>query len=69
MPVLPQGAYETLRWLLWIVIPAGLTLFAVIANVIGLSAEVQATVSLITTSIATFFGVILGVSKYNNDKE
>lgn len=69
MPVLPQKIYETLRWLLWIVIPAGLTLFAVIAGATGIPAETQATVSLITTAIATFFGVILGISKYTNDKE
>lgn len=69
MPVLPQKVYETLRWLLWIVVPAGLTLFAVIAGVTGIPAETQAIVSLVTTSIATFFGVILGVAKYTNDKE
>lgn len=68
MPVLPQAIYETLRWILWIVIPAGLTLFAVIAGATGISAETQATVSLITTSVATFLGVVLGISKYTNDK-
>lgn len=36
---------------------------------VGLDEGTIALVTLIATSVSTFFGIVLGISKYTNDKE
>lgn len=65
---LSKKLYETLRWFNWIVLPATATLISALnaAWSFGLPIEqILATFS----AIEVFIGVVLGISKYNNDKE
>ncbi len=66
--MLPQKLYEFLRWTLTIVVPAALTLFTTLNVTLewGLNGDMVTTSVM---SIATFLGVIFGISKINNDKK
>lgn len=65
--MLPQKLYEGLRWTLTIVVPAALTLFTTLNVCLSLGINGDAVTSCVT-AIATFLGVIFGVSKVTNDK-
>lgn len=64
---LPQPVYEALRWLNWIVLPAIATLWSALNTAWGWGFPMEAILTTFT-SIEAFFGVVLGLSKYQNDK-
>ena len=65
---LPNTFYDIAKWLLLIVVPAFVTLFPTLCNVWGWELPVDAITTTIT-AIATFLGVILGISTINYNKE
>lgn len=66
MPYLPQKVYEWLRWIIAIVIPAGMVCFGVIGNVLDIpNTEVILT---IVGAVQVFLGTIFGISKIRHDK-
>ena len=65
---LPHIAYEILRWFTWIVLPATATLIAALNSAWSWSLPIDAILSTFA-AVETFIGVVLGIAKYNNDKE
>lgn len=65
---IPDKIYNVLKWILIIVVPAFITLFTLLAQTWGWDIPVQAIVTTIT-GIATFFGVIVGISTHYYNKE
>lgn len=65
--VLPKKAYEIIRWIVTIVLPALITLY----GVIGSTCNIPATETVITIAVAvdTFLGTIFGIAKLSYDKE
>lgn len=66
--MLPHKLYEFLRWTLTIVVPAALTLFTTLNVCLDWGVNSDAVVSVVT-AVATFLGVIFGISKITNDKK
>ena len=65
--ILPQRAYEIIRWIVIIVIPAAITLYGVIGNVLDIPyTEVILTIA---GAVDVFLGTIFGISKVNYDKK
>lgn len=70
MPVkLPDAAYNWIKWLLIIVVPAFGTLYSQVADPLGLGGV--ETVLRVLFAVAAFLGLILGVStvQYNNSDD
>jgi hypothetical protein len=65
---LPPIAYEILRWFSWIVLPATATLIAALNSAWSWNLPIDAILSTFA-AVETFIGVVLGIAKYNNDKE
>lgn len=65
---LPSRIYEILRWFTWIVLPATATLIAALNAAWVWGWPIDAILSTFA-AIETFIGVVLGIAKYNNDKE
>lgn len=66
-PFLPQKAYEIIRWVVSVVIPALITLYGTIAIVCHLPyTEVVLTIAGATE---TFLGTIFGINKIAYDKQ
>lgn len=65
---LPQKAYEVIRWLVSIVMPAIEAFFATVANAWGWNVPTEAILTTLTAT-ETLLGAIFLISKYNNDKE
>ena len=66
--VLPEKLYETIRWLVAVVIPAVVVFFDTLANAWGWNIPVEA----ITTSLSAlelFLGTVFGISKLSNDRK
>ena len=66
MPYLPEKVYEWLRWIIILVIPAGILCFSTIAT--ALQFQYTEIVIIIASAINTFLGTIFGISKVNYDK-
>lgn len=65
--ILPQRAYEIIRWLVIVVIPAAITLYGVIGNVLNIpNTEVILTIA---GAVDVFLGTIFGISKISYDKK
>ena len=65
--ILPQKAYEIIRWIVIIVIPAAITLYGVIGNVLNIpNTEVILTIA---GAVDVFLGTIFGISKISYDKK
>lgn len=62
--ILPEKIYKIVKWVLIIVVPAFITLFTLLAKAWQWDIPVEAIVTTIT-GIATFFGVIVGISHVN----
>lgn len=62
--VLNSTVYKIIKWLLIIVIPAFITLFTLLATTWHWDIPVEAIVATIS-GVATFFGVIVGISNAN----
>ena len=65
---LSDNLYDTLKWVVMVVIPALTTFYAVCDNVFGLGyAEIVTTIS---AALCTCIGAILGIStaQYNKEK-
>lgn len=65
---IPSKLYDVLKWILIIVVPAFVTLFTLLAQTWSWDIPVQAIVTTIT-GIATFMGVIVGISTHYYNKE
>lgn len=65
---LPQAAYESLRWLNWLVLPAIATLISTLNDAWGWGLQIDAILKTFA-GVETFFGVVLGLAKYSNDKK
>lgn len=65
---IPNKIYDILKWVLMIVVPAFITLFTLLAKTWNWNIPV---VSITTTisGIATFIGVVVGISNHNYNKE
>lgn len=66
--VLNEKLYGFLKWFLMIVIPAFITLFSFLASAWSWDIPTEAITGTIT-AVATFIGVIVGISNYNYYKE
>lgn len=63
---LPQKAYEIIRWIVIIVIPALITLYGVIGNTLNIPyTEIVLTIA---GAVDVFLGTIFGISKISYDK-
>lgn len=64
---LNDNAYNVLKWLCLIALPAVSVLYGALASVWGWdnSTQIQTTIN----AVATFVGVLIGVSQYNISKE
>lgn len=65
---LPQFWYELCRWFTWIVLPATATLIAALNAAWVWNLPIDAILSTFA-AVETFIGIVLGISKYTNDKE
>ena len=65
---LPDKAYVFFKWLLMIVVPAFITLFSFLSKAWAWDIPTEAITGTIT-AVATFIGVIVGISNYNYYKE
>lgn len=65
---LPQKLYEALRWLNWIVLPAIATLISALNAAWAWGLPIDAILATFA-AVETFFGVVLGLAKYSNDKK
>lgn len=62
--IFPEKVYKFLKWVLIIVVPAFLTLFTLLVNTWHWDIPADAIVTTIT-GIATFAGVLVGISNAN----
>ncbi|MBQ2644264.1 hypothetical protein IJG14_01660 [bacterium] len=65
---LPTKLYETLRWILYIVAPAALTLVASLNTILNLNLNMEL-ITLLVGAFTTFIGAVTGVAKVSYDKE
>jgi len=65
---LSKRLYETLRWFNWIVLPATATLISALNTAWCFGVPIEQILATFS-AIEVFIGVVLGISKYNNDKE
>lgn len=67
--IIPSGLYDALKRILTIVVPAFITLFTLLSTTWQWQIPTEAIVATIT-GVATFLGVILGISThyYNKDQ-
>lgn len=63
---LSDTTYDFLKWMLMIVVPALITLISSLGTIYGWDAN---TITLTIAAIATFLGVITGISNSNYYKE
>jgi hypothetical protein len=63
--ILPQKAYEVIRWIVIIVIPALITLYGVIGNTCSI--PYTDVVLTIAGAVDVFLGTIFGISKLSYD--
>lgn len=66
--MLPQKIYESLRWIIAIVLPALSLLITTLATVWQLQIPYEQ-ICLTIDAIALFFGTIFGISKIQHDKD
>jgi len=60
--IIPDKLYQVLKWLCALVLPAAATLVATVGPVWGMEADLCTAVTTTITALATFGGVVLGVS-------
>ena len=64
--ILNENVYKLLKWALMIVVPALITLISTLGTIYGWDTS---TITLTIAAIATFLGVITGISNANYYKE
>ena len=64
---LPDKVYDTLKWLLIVVVPAAITLLTVLTKAWNWNIPLEAIVATIS-GVATFVGVCVGISSINYTK-
>ena len=67
--ILNENVYKLLKWALMIVVPALITLISTLGTIYGWDTS---TITLTIAAIATFLGVITGISNrnfYNNSRD
>lgn len=65
--MLPQRTYETIRWVIAIVLPASGLLIVTLESIWGLGLPAEE-ISLTLDAVGLFLGTIFGISKIVNDK-
>lgn len=60
--IIPDSAYQVIKWAVLIVLPAVATLVATVGPVWGMDGELCQAVVTTITAVSTFGGVVLGVS-------
>lgn len=65
--ILPQKAYEIIRWIVVIVLPALITLYGVIGNTLDI--PYTTAVLTIATAVDTCLGTIFGIAKVSYDRK
>lgn len=65
---MPKKLYETLRWLIWIVLPAIATLISVMNGAWEWGLPIEAVLTTFS-AVETFLGTILGIAKITNDNK
>ena len=66
--MLPKRTYETLRWLIAIVLPATGVLTVTLESIWGFGLPAEE-ISLTLDALGLFLGTIFGISKIVNDKK
>ena len=66
--ILPTKVYVSLRWFIWIVLPAVGVLLSTLAGAWGWNIPLDAILATLS-GIELFLGTILGIAKISNDKE
>lgn len=61
--MIPNGAYQVLKWAALIVLPAAATLIATVGPVWDMDGTLVQAVTTTITAVSAFFGVVLGVSE------
>lgn len=61
--MIPDGAYQVLKWATLIVLPAAATLIATVGPVWGMDGTLVQAVTTTITAVSAFCGVVLGVSE------
>lgn len=65
---LPQWLYEALRWLNWIVLPAIAAFISGLNSAWAWGLQIDAILTTFAL-VEAFFGTVLGLAKYSNDKK
>lgn len=60
--LIPDSAYKVLKWGCLIVLPALATLVGTVGQAWGMDAQLSSSITTTITAVATFGGVVLGVS-------
>lgn len=60
--LLPERAYQLIKWAVLIVLPALATLIATVGPVWGMDGQLVQSVTTTITAVSAFGGVVLGVS-------
>lgn len=66
--ILPEKIYESLRWIIWIVLPACGVLLSSLTNLWGWNLPLDAILGTLS-AVELFLGTVLGIAKITNDKE
>lgn len=61
--MVPDKLYKILKWAALIVLPAASTLIATVGPAWGMDGELVQSITTTVTAVATFFGLVLGVSQ------
>ena len=60
--MLPEKAYQSIKWAVLIALPACATLFSALAAAWGMDAHLAQAIVTTITAVATFGGALIGVS-------
>lgn len=60
--IIPDKAYQIIKWAVLLVLPAAATLFSALAAAWGMDAQLAQAIVTTITAISAFGGTVLGVS-------
>ena len=60
--IIPDKAYQIIKWAVLVVLPAAATLFSALAAAWGMDAQLAQAIVTTITAISAFGGAVLGVS-------
>lgn len=62
-------AYDVLKWVCLIAVPALVVLLTTVLPAVGVDAEIVKTVTIVMSAVATFLGTLIGVSTVAHNAE